>query len=207
MTDVLIKKSAALPENGSDSMLIFSLSALSQENRINENIVDALLVKISKGDMNALEELYILTKSAVYGAALSVLKNSHQAEDVLQDTFIKIMSAAASYTPGTKPMAWIMTITRNLALMKIREKSRYGELPEHYEVAVESHEMHFENKTVLNAAMKILSEDENSIVIMHCVSGMKHREIADVMGLPLSTVLSKYNRALKKLKNELKEVM
>ncbi len=197
------------PKNGSDNMLFFALAAekAASESRPEEKAIDHLLHEIALGNTNALEELYIKTKSAVYGAALSILKNHHQAEDVLQDTYIKIMSAAGSYEKGTKPMAWIMTIARNLALMKIREKNRYTDMPENYEVAVDSHEAQFENKAVLSAALKVLSEEETSIVMMHCVSGMKHREIADVMSLPLSTVLSKYNRALKKLKNELKEVI
>ena len=90
--------------------------------------------------------------------------------------------------------------------MKIRERDRFSDLPEHYEPSVESHEVHFENKSVLNAALNILSVEESSIVIMHAVSGMKHREIAEVMNLSLSTVLSKYNRALKKMKSELEGV-
>lgn len=204
-SNAVLKRHVGVSQNnGSDNMLLFALSA---ESRVPEEAIDKLLTEIAKGNTQALEHLYIKTKSAVYGAALSVLKNPHQAEDVLQDTYIKIMSAASSYTPGTKPMAWIMTIARNLALMKIREGSRFTDMPEYYEPSVDSHEIHFENKSVLGAAMKILSNEESSIVVMHCVSGMKHREIAEVMNLSLSTVLSKYNRALKKLKKELKEVM
>ena len=91
--------------------------------------------------------------------------------------------------------------------MKFRENSRYGEMPEYEEASVESHEAHFENKMVLNKAMKVLTSEESSIVVMHCVTGLKHREIAEILSLPLSTVLSKYNRALKKLREELKEVI
>ena len=176
------------------------------EDKPEENL-DTLLIEISKGNNDAFEKLYIDTKASVYGYALSILKNTHKAEDVLQDTYVKIMTAAHLYTPGTKPMLWILTITRNLCLMKLRENKRYGEMPDYEEVAVDSHETHFENKLVLNAAMKVLTSEESSIVVMHCVTGLKHREIAEIMSLPLSTVLSKYNRALKKLKNELKEVI
>lgn len=188
-------------------MLFFAITLTNVlEDKPAENL-DELLVEISKGNNTAFEKLYIETKSSVYGYALSLLKDSHKAEDVLQDTYVKIMTASHLYTPGTKPIAWILTITRNLCLMKFRENNRYGEMPEYEEVAVESHEAHFENKMVLNAAMKVLSSEESSIVVMHCVTGLKHREIAEIMSLPLSTVLSKYNRALKKLREELKEVI
>jgi RNA polymerase sigma-70 factor (ECF subfamily) len=51
--------------------------------------------------------------------------------------------------------------------------------------------------------MKHLSDQERQIVVLHAVSGLKHREIAAALNLPLPTVLSKYNRALKKLKTHL----
>jgi RNA polymerase sigma-70 factor (ECF subfamily) len=51
--------------------------------------------------------------------------------------------------------------------------------------------------------MTVLSEEERQIVVLHALSDMKHRQIAEVMGMPLPTVLSKYSRAMKKLRNRL----
>ena len=56
-----------------------------------------------------------------------------------------------------------------------------------------------EDRLMLEAAFRALSPQECQIVLLHAVSGLKHREIARLMELPLSTVLSKYNRSLKKL--------
>ena len=55
----------------------------------------------------------------------------------------------------------------------------------------------------LREAMTVLSEEERQIVLLHAVSGMKHRELSELLELPLSTVLSKYARALAKLKKAL----
>ena len=60
---------------------------------------------------------------------------------------------------------------------------------------------------VLGEAIKILGGEERQIVVLHDISGMKHREIADIMQIPLSTVLSKYRRALSKLRKHIKEVI
>ncbi len=49
--------------------------------------------------------------------------------------------------------------------------------------------------------MRVLNEQERQILILHAVTGLKHREIAEMMGMPLATVLSKYARSLKKLKS------
>ena len=54
-------------------------------------------------------------------------------------------------------------------------------------------------KQVLMEALKTLKEEERSLVLLHDAGGMKHREIAEVLNMPISTVLSKYRRALKKL--------
>lgn len=60
-----------------------------------------------------------------------------------------------------------------------------------------------EDKIVLEAALDILSEEERNIVLLYAVTGLKHKEIAESLGLSLSTALSKYHRALKKLRNHL----
>ena len=57
-----------------------------------------------------------------------------------------------------------------------------------------------EDKLVLVTCMEKLSDVDRQIVMLHSVSGFKHREIAELLSLPLSTVISKYHRALKKLK-------
>lgn len=61
----------------------------------------------------------------------------------------------------------------------------------------------WEDRLVLEAAFGVLSDTERQIVMLHAVSGIKHREIALILELPLSTVLSKYARALSKLKKHL----
>lgn len=60
-----------------------------------------------------------------------------------------------------------------------------------------------ENRLVLETAMKALSEQERQIVMLHAQSGLKHREIGALLGIPVGTVLSKYNRSMSKLRRQL----
>lgn len=60
-----------------------------------------------------------------------------------------------------------------------------------------------EDRLILRTAMEALSDEERQIVALHALSGFRHREIAEVLELPLATVLSKYHRALKKLRSRL----
>ncbi len=187
-------------------MFNFSLDAYDKQNRTvstTQLMDEGLIARISEGDKNALSELYVQTKTAVYGFALSILRNAPSAEDVMQETYVRVFKSASSYVPQGKPMAWILRIVRNLSLMKLREKSSSEVTLD--EVYNPSYESDPSDTLALEAALKILSEEERQIVILHIVSGLKHREIAAILELSLSTVLSKHRRALSKLKNHLKE--
>ncbi len=189
-------------------MLVLSLTSVSElKADANTEYLDNCLYQIGKEDTEALSELYNKTSSSVYAFALSVLKNSQDAEDVLHDCYVSIYSSAAKYRSNGKPMAWIITIAKNLCLQKLRERKKGSDIPEEdWERYMESKpEVSTEDKMVLSECMKRLSDEERQIVILHAVSGFKHREIAEIMDMRLPTVLSKYNRALKKLKDLLTE--
>ncbi|EJW92180.1 sigma-70 family RNA polymerase sigma factor, partial [gut metagenome] len=139
---------------------------------------------------------------AVYGLALSYLKNSDDAEDVTQDTFVQVWNCAAGFKPQGHAMAWLMTVTRNMALGRIRSQSRLDHMePEEWEkLPDESAQPQAEEKILLREMLQCLSPTESRIVTLHAVSGLKHREIAALLEIPLATELSRYHRSLKKLK-------
>ncbi len=164
------------------------------------DLLDVLLARIAASDTEALSELYSTTGISVYGFALSILKNRQDAEDVLHDCFLSIYSAADRYRSCGKPMAWIITIAKNLCLAKLRDRQRCGAASlEEYDLSTAA--ANPEDRLTLEACMKLLTDQERQIVMLHAVSGMKHREIAQILSVPLATVLSKYSRAIKKLKH------
>ena len=167
--------------------------------------LDKCIEETAIGNMEGFRNLYEETKSSVYGFALSILKNPDDAEDVLQDCFVKIYGAAGDYKSQGKPLAWIFTITINLCLQLIRDKQKTADISEEdWEKFIgTSDHVSIEDNIVLTEVLKTLDEEDRQIVVLHAVSGMKHREIADFLKIPLSTVLSKYNRSLKKLNAKL----
>lgn len=169
--------------------------------------LDACLAKMAQGDTAALAQLYDCTSTAVYSFALSVLKNAQDAQDVLHDCYVAVYSAAADYRSRQKPMAWILTIARNLCLQKLRGRQRETQLPpEDWETHLAVCEAATgEDRMVIRECMGRLSDEERQIVVLHAVAGFKHREIAQTLGLPLPTVLSKYRRAIHKLQKFLGE--
>ncbi len=172
----------------------------------NKSVIDeAIFVKIAENDMPAFEEFYRLTERSVYAFALSILKNHEDALDVMQDTYLKVRGAAHLYEPMGKPMAWIFSIARNLAISKLRANKHIEDVP----VEDIENDMSFsyvvdnEDKVVLEIALNILNDQERSIILLHAVSGLTHHQIAKDLGIPLSTELSKYQRGLRKLKKYL----
>lgn len=184
-------------------MLIFS-SEKTERQEAENALLDALLERIANGDTAALEALYRRTQTAVYGFALSVLKNAHDAEDVLHDCYVAVWDGAAQYRSQRKPMAWLITIAKNLCLGQLRAQRKTMEMPEELPfLSADAAGISVEDRTVLSACMQRLSDGERQIVTLHAVAGFKHREIAAILHMPLATVLSKYNRAIRKLKQHL----
>ncbi len=190
-------------------MLFFTLSDTTQTAYDKNSHLDEVLKRLARGDKTALEELYHETKSAIYGFSLSITKNPSDSEDVLQETYLKIWANAERYTAKGTPMSWILMIAKNLSLMKLREKKRHQDLePEEWDM-----EFHIpdsagttEDRHLLEAALNLLTLEEREIILLHAVSGLKHREIAELLDMALATVLSKYHRALKKLRKYIEGV-
>lgn len=163
--------------------------------------LDDLLSSISKGDRNAFREFYEKTKTSVYGFALSLLKNTHDAEDVMQNTYVNIYRTAALYEDRGKPMAWVLTITKNLCFEKMRKQKHEEILPEFSDYNIKfSEQMSVDDKLLIEFCLNALTPIERKIVVLHTVSGLKHREIATLLEMPLGTVLSSYQRAISKSK-------
>ena len=141
-----------------------------------------LLIHIAGGEREALAELYQRTRSAVYGLALSYLKNAQDAQDLTQDVYVQVWDRAEQYRLTGSPMGWLLAVCRNLCLMRLRREERHAALSE-------------------QGALASLADEERRIVLLHAVTGLKHREIAALLELPLPTVLSKYHRALKKMRS------
>ena len=171
---------------------------------------EKLLLRVAQGDKEAFQRLYQNTDKTIYGFILSILRNPQDAEEIMQETYLKIWTSAAGYKSQGKPLAWMFTIARNLCYMKFRDQKREadiglsdlseGELGEFCPQIEDA-----ADKMVLKAALHILKEEERQIVLLHTTAGMKHREIAADLEMPLATVLSKYNRAMKKLQKHLRE--
>ena len=169
---------------------------------------EKLLLKIAGGDQEAFRQLYENTDKSMYSFILSVVRNPQDAEEIMQEAYLKVWTSAGSYQSQGKPLAWMFTIARNLCYMKFRDKKHEADICLDDLTGEEIGEVcpqleNIADKLALQAALEILKEDERQVVMLHAAAEMKHREIAANLKMPLATVLSKYNRAMKKLENYL----
>lgn len=163
--------------------------------------IDECIFAVAQDDGNALERLYDMTCSAIYAYALSVLKNVYDAQDVMHDVYVKVYDSAHNYVSYGKPMAWLLTIAKNLCYTRFRQQAKFCDVgdEELEKQFADDAQMTSDDKLVIVQMLKSLNDSERQIVVMHALGGMKHKDIAKTLDMPLATVLSKYNRALKKL--------
>ena len=172
-----------------------------------EEIADELIFSLAKGNREALKIIYEKSINALYAYVLSLTKNKYDTEDVLQETYVSIAENAASYHGGNKAMAWIFRIAKNFTLMHFRKEKNKDSIHEVEEAVDAKYSFSFvenaDHRMLLESAMEILEEEERQILFLHAVAGWKNREIAEYLGNNLNTVLSKYQRSIKKLQEHL----
>jgi RNA polymerase sigma factor (sigma-70 family) len=169
--------------------------------------IEKYLLEIVNGNMDALQLLYEELRTSIFALILAIVKNRTSAEDLLQETFIRIYTKAYQYKPNTNAKAWIITIARNLSYESLRNNritnSDIEELTcedfSNISTLISSNEDQIINKLELTKALLNLEKTDREIVVLHVVAGMKHSEIGKALCIPDGTVRWKYRLALKKL--------
>jgi len=150
--------------------------------------------------MRALEALYRRMRVRVFAVALAVAGDRGTAEDVMQDTFVRVYSAAPGYRPGSRARAWVLTIARHLALDAVRRRARETVSgTAGHGAAAAAGEPDGIRLDVVNALLQ-LGEVDRQIVVMHDMAGLTHAEVAAELELPAGTVRWRYRVALARLR-------
>ena len=169
--------------------------------------ITQLVTQAQAGSRAAFGELYESLAGDLYRMALYTLGSQQDAEDAVADTFAEAWKGIKNLREPEAFRSWMFRILsarckRQVAQIVARKNEI--DLDSYYETAEEAAPETATRRAELSEALGTLSPEERQIVLLHAVSGLKHREIAALLELPLPTVLSKYHRALKKLKSLLK---
>lgn len=184
---------------------------------VSENIQHemVLLERIARQESDALAELYDRLAPTLFAMACRMLNNEAEAEDVLQDVFLKVWEKAVSYDSrlGT-PIAWLVALTRNRANDRLRTATRRSRILEVLSLDDEaSHRTESPNPTstaieretvlAMQEALKLLSHDQRQAIEMAFLGGLSQSEIAAQLNQPLGTIKARIRRGMLSLRDHL----
>ena len=142
----------------------------------------------------------------VYKLAYARTRNSFDAEDVLQEGFLKVFRSIESFRGDSKAGTWIHTIMARTALDRVKSKMQFTDLEIVPEVADESNYLSVESEYLEKAILE-LPDGYRSIFTLYEIEGFKHREIADMLEISENTSKSQLHKAKRMLQNKLKTEM
>ncbi len=142
------------------------------------------------------QKWYEMYRVDIYRFALSLLRSPYQAEDVLQETFVKLLTGKFSCPAPGKEKAWLFKVAKNHCMDILRRRIRELELPPAISAPAG------ENWEFLEL-ISSLSQDEQMIVSLRFIGGFTHAEIAKITGITLHAAKKRYERAIQKLREEM----
>lgn len=144
-------------------------------------------------DHEVIHSWYDQYKNGIFRYALSILKDPYLAEDVLHDTFVKLLSGETPRNPATA-QAWLYRVARNLCFDQLRKSKR--EQP-HTRLPSES-----ADRFAYIDMISSLSLRDQEIITLKIVGGLTHREISAVLGITEKAAQKRYQRAMEVLRDQ-----
>jgi RNA polymerase sigma-70 factor, ECF subfamily len=165
-----------------------------------------LLARARGGDRFAFGEVVRLYQRRVYGVARRILRRHDLADDVTQETFLRAFERLGSYDDARPFGPWICRIAANLAISLVRSPrfreeefaSGDGETPGAGAGPLER-VLEEERESAVAAAVANLPEDQRAVLVLRAVEELSYAEIAEALGIPEGTVMSRLSRARSRL--------
>ena len=174
---------------------------------------EQLMLMFRYGNRAAFELLFEKHRRAVYNFARRMLGSATAAEDMCQETFLRMVSAAKTYEPSARFKAWLFTIARNCCLSVLRREQPVilGEmdawLPDSRSTDPTEDAREAEAMERLEQAIAELPEEQREAFLLRYRHDMPYREIADVTGRPLGTVKTHIHRARLRLAERMQDLL
>jgi RNA polymerase sigma-70 factor (ECF subfamily) len=197
----------------------------SGEPPLEERSDEELMLLYGKGDVRAFEVLYTRHERPVFSFILRSCRRPEVAEELLQEVWGRVIKTAHEYEQKAKFTTWIYTVARNICIDRARRDKRRVELSLDEKLGGEEREgqtfadmlvddaaqvghMSHERKVFakrLERALAELPEEQREVFMLKEVSGLKFREIAELMDVPVPTVKSRMRYALEALRGHLSD--
>ena len=170
-----------------------------------QNIYQDVIDRCQKGDARAQFELYKLYYKPMYNVCLRLVGNAVEAEDVMQEAFLKAFTKIDTYEGKVSFGAWLKKIVINRSLDQLKKrKVKFSELnekiPDEETVSIEISEVHMEK---LKKTIMLLPDGFRTVLSLYLIEGYDHEEIAQILGISNGSSRSQYLRAKLKLRQML----
>jgi RNA polymerase sigma-70 factor (ECF subfamily) len=168
--------------------------------------INQMLLEIQGGSKAALKHLYDQTRYAVFASIIPYLHDQQLSEDVMQETYLKAFDKIATYQANTNGMNWLLTIAKHTAFDLLKHRKQETQVDREFleETIAGSDDRYDLASPIIQAAKKRLDKDEQTILFLYALGDYKHREIAEILNIPIGTVLWKYQNAITKMKEVIK---
>jgi RNA polymerase sigma-70 factor (ECF subfamily) len=163
-----------------------------------------LLAATAKGDEAAFARLYAATRAKLYGVVLRILRREDLADEVMQETFLRVWHSAGQFDPlRASPITWMVAIARNRAIDLLRRRTEVSieEEPEAMEVATDSpdplaHREFGEELQRLLACIGRLPPERQRLVLLAYYNGWSREQLAEELVTPVNTIKTWLRRSL-----------
>jgi RNA polymerase sigma-70 factor, ECF subfamily len=173
------------------------------ESPSSRRLVAQVVARAKEGDRDAIRFLYARYSDNVYGYVCSILRDDHEAEDVTQHVFAKLITAIGKYEQRAMPFsAWILRVAHNAAIDHLRTR-RTTPCEEVRAPEATSDGRGLECRRSLREALGELPEEQRQVVVMRHIGGLSPREIADRLGRSEGSVHALHHRGRRALRRHL----
>ncbi|MDE2399670.1 MAG: RNA polymerase sigma factor [Patescibacteria group bacterium] len=171
-----------------------------------------ILIRAKTGDLEAFEYILSFYEKAIYNYCLRMIKNSQNAKDITQETFIKVYTHRKEIDPEKNIKTWIFTIATNTTYDFIRSKKRKREtsLDEKTErnETIPNLEAYYPREGLVSdveRALEQINPKYGEALILFYQQGFEYKEIAEILNIPINTIKTHISRGKDQLKDILKE--
>ena len=174
--------------------------------------IESLLALCKKGNQLAQLEVYNRYNKAMFNIALRIVKNSQDAEDVMQESFIAAFGKLDSYKGEASFGAWLKRIVVNNSIVHFRKNQRYTDLPEFgiseemEEMGMAEEEYNAVRSSQLMEGMNSLHDSYRAILSLHFIEGYDYEEICEIMEISYANCRTLISRAKESLRKKLEMV-
>ena len=160
------------------------------------------IARAKEGDRDALRYLYVRYANNVYGYVRSIVRDDHDAEDITQHVFAKLMTVIVKYDDRGVPFSgWLLRLSRNVALDHLRGRRQTP--TEEVRIENPGDDWTQDRTRTIHDALATLPEDQRNVVVMRHLVGLSPAEIATRMGRSESSIHGLHHRGRRALQREL----